>query len=212
MDVIEYATNRGVDSSLIYRWLREGRFGDSANKIKGKWLIIEDKADLILDEILDPAQRKKPSPPDTHPRQSQNNGADIPPFSASKAEQAFYKAKTAELEYKKLKGTLILAADAERATMEFARNVRDAMLNIPPRMAAILSAERNPHAVMQKLLTEINLSLRGCGLDKKAPLEEAIMPQLLSLLDDIAGGENNDIKGRAEKIKAAIIGEKKEEI
>lgn len=68
------------------------------------------------------------------------------------------KAKTekAEIEVQRLRDELIPAAEVEKEIFERYRTVRDALENIPARVAAGLAAETDEHTIKTLLVTEIN--------------------------------------------------------
>jgi len=71
------------------------------------------------------------------------------------------KAKTekAELELRRLKGELLEKDRVEKREFELGREVRDAVENVPNRVAALLAAEGDQHKVRKILLDELKKAL-----------------------------------------------------
>lgn len=85
--------------------------------------------------------------------------AGIPQIVVSKAVRAAYDAKLAELEYKKQIGERVPVAEVRREAFSLARRVREALLNIPDRVAAELAAEMDAAAVHMRLTAELRQAL-----------------------------------------------------
>ncbi len=85
-------------------------------------------------------------------------------FAAAQAEKECYKAKLAKLEYEEKIGRLVDRDSVEREAYRVGRVVRDAMLSIPDRLAALVTAETDQaknHAILTK---EIMAALKGLPL------------------------------------------------
>ena len=85
-------------------------------------------------------------------------------FADAQAEKERYKAKLAKLEYEEKIGKLVDRENVEREAFRVARVVRDAMLSIPDRLAALVTAETDQaknHTLMTK---EIMAALKGLPL------------------------------------------------
>lgn len=70
-----------------------------------------------------------------------------------------YKAAVKKLEYEERTGKLISADKVRETAFDVARRVRDAMLNIPDRVSALIAAESNEIKVRELLTKEIRQSL-----------------------------------------------------
>ena len=85
-------------------------------------------------------------------------------FAEAQAEKERYKAKLAKLEYEEKIGKLVDRESIEREAFRVARVVRDAMLSLPDRLAALVTAETDQaknHTLMTK---EIMAALKGLPL------------------------------------------------
>lgn len=79
----------------------------------------------------------------------------------SRAARELYDAALTKLKYEREVGDLIETAEVNRQIFGLAREVRDAMLNIPDRIAAQLASTTDEHKVHALLSDEINSSLAG---------------------------------------------------
>jgi hypothetical protein len=95
-----------------------------------------------------------------------------------------YKARLARLDYELRTGQLIRAEQVEEAAMELARTVRDSLLNLPDRLAAILAAESDPaktHKILtdelRKALNELATHDAGDGPAGAVGLSQGVQPR-----------------------------------
>jgi phage terminase Nu1 subunit (DNA packaging protein) len=86
-------------------------------------------------------------------------------YAAARAQHERFKARLAQLELEEREGKLVEAEAAKREAFRVARLVRDAMLNIPDRVAAELAAETNQFKVHQRLTHEIRRALEDMKLE-----------------------------------------------
>jgi phage terminase Nu1 subunit (DNA packaging protein) len=63
--------------------------------------------------------------------------------------------RLAELDRKQREGELVERGDVEEAAFATARRVRDALMNIPARVASLYAAETDPQKIHQNLEDEI---------------------------------------------------------
>jgi phage terminase Nu1 subunit (DNA packaging protein) len=69
--------------------------------------------------------------------------------------------KLAELDRRQREGKLVERREVEEAAFSTARNVRDALLNIPARVSSLYAAETDPQKIHQSLDDEIRTVLTG---------------------------------------------------
>lgn len=79
-----------------------------------------------------------------------------------------YKANLAELKYQEMIGTLVRKSDVEKEAFRVGRLVRDAILNVPSRLAGILAAESDQRKVFELLEKELRQALEALALDDMA--------------------------------------------
>jgi phage terminase Nu1 subunit (DNA packaging protein) len=80
-------------------------------------------------------------------------------FRQAQAQERAYSAKLAELEYKKAIGELVSAADVQAELSRIFATFREAMQQIPNRLAAVLAAETDQARVHDVLDVEIRNAL-----------------------------------------------------
>jgi phage terminase Nu1 subunit (DNA packaging protein) len=73
--------------------------------------------------------------------------------------------RLAELELEQREGKLVEADVVQREAFKAARQVRDALLNLPDRVAGVLAAETNQFKVHQMLTKEIRRALEDLKFD-----------------------------------------------
>lgn len=93
-------------------------------------------------------------------------------FSAAQAKERHYKAELAKLEYEERIGRLVEVEKVEMRAFRLARQVRDAMLNLPSRLAGIFAAEtdqRRVHDLMEQEIRQALEALAGAEDDLAKP-------------------------------------------
>lgn len=89
------------------------------------------------------------------------SGASGPSLAQSRAVREAYSARLAKLEYEKAIGKVVEADAVKTQAFKVARSVRDALLNIPDRVASELAAEADPARVHARLSGEIREVLQA---------------------------------------------------
>lgn len=87
-------------------------------------------------------------------------------FAAARARKEHYRALQEELTYKKLVGELVDAADVQHAASRTARLVRDSLLAIPDRCAAMIAAESNVNKCHELILLEVENALSELSVEQ----------------------------------------------
>jgi hypothetical protein len=82
-------------------------------------------------------------------------------YARARAEREHYSALLAKLEYEERAGKLIDTDDVKAQAFRTFREIRDRMLNIPDRVAAIIAAETEPAKIHEILSVEITTALNG---------------------------------------------------
>ncbi len=82
-----------------------------------------------------------------------------PSYSQSRAVREAYLAKTARVRYELLVGSVVRADEVRSQAFNVHRIVRDALLNVPHRVAAELAATTSVHLVHQILIRELTAAL-----------------------------------------------------
>jgi len=153
----EYSRQKNVTRAAINYHVKNG----AITLING--LIDPGLADKELMENSDPAReglRKIPGPKATGA--IKGDGDNGLTYKQAKIMLINYQAKLAELTYKEKIREIVKAKDVETAAFNTARNVRDQLLNIPDRIAAIVAAESDKRKVHKILQNEFEKALEGC--------------------------------------------------
>lgn len=161
----QYATHRGVSKPAVLQAIREGRLKQSVTREEGQ------KAYKIDPELAD----KEWAATTSLDRGEHNNrmmlrdaGAegDAASFAASRAKREAYEAELARLKFEQQAGTLVDAESVKKEAFKTSRTIRDAMLNIPDRVASELSGLDDAFAIHRRLTEEIRKVLESAlGVD-----------------------------------------------
>jgi len=84
-----------------------------------------------------------------------------PSLAQSKAVEAAYKAKTARLDYLERTGELVPVESVRREAFERGRNIREAIMSVPSRVAADVFAAETIADAEQIIENELRNALRG---------------------------------------------------
>ncbi len=153
----EYARQRGVSRQYVGQMVAKGVIKLTGRKVD------TDQADAALAAVREPVrpERRAEAPaavPDVPalPRP----GGDLPTLLLkTRIKSEVERAKLLEIKAKVETGKYVDADDVKVAAFNKARVVRDALLNIPERLAAVLAAESDARRVHQLMVAEIRLAL-----------------------------------------------------
>lgn len=104
-----------------------------------------------------------PSPPSAPSPVVPSGGA--PPYATSRAIREAYTARLAKITYEERSKALVDASRVQAEAFRRARDVRDALLAVPGRLAAILAAETDPAVVETRLTEELRSALEALSHD-----------------------------------------------
>ena len=153
----EYARQRGVSRQYVGQMVAKGIIGLSGRKVD------TEQADAALAALREPARperRPKSEVSAPTPGAQQTNSGDLPTLLLkSRIKSEVERAKLLEIKARFEAGKYIAVDDVKVAAFNRARVVRDALLNIPERLAAMLAAEGDARRVHQILATEIRSAL-----------------------------------------------------
>lgn len=96
-----------------------------------------------------------------------------PAIALSQAKKEEFRAKLVELEYEERVGTLVRKDEVEKEMFRIGRLVRDAVMNVPSRLAGILAAESDQRKVHDQLETELRQALEALAVDDEPVTEGA---------------------------------------
>lgn len=107
-------------------------------------------ASIYLDDRLEDDEIPEPEEDKKHPV-----------FARSQARKELFRSKLAELEFLERVGKVVDKEKGEAEQFRLGRLVRDAMLNIPDRLAGVLAAETDQRKIHELLMKEIRQSLEA---------------------------------------------------
>lgn len=176
--VREYARHRGVSHTAVEKAIKSGRIQKEPDGT-----IDPAKADAAWACNTNPAQQRKPEPELLKPVPIPTNpspqlapirqptprlvaeaetvpsGVAGPNYQVSRAIRETYNAKLTRLDYEERTGKLLNAEDVAREAFAVARRVRDRLLCIPSRMAAVLASETDSKAIERLMDQELRIAL-----------------------------------------------------
>jgi phage terminase Nu1 subunit (DNA packaging protein) len=85
----------------------------------------------------------------------------IPDLNESRARREHYQAELAKLEVDHRRSELVAADAVKKEAYSVAKTVREALINIPDRVANLLAAETDASAIHMALTEEITQALEG---------------------------------------------------
>ena len=158
----EYARQRGVSRQYVGQMVAKGIIGLTNRKVD------TEQADAALAALREPARPERRGKPETLVPTPEVVPATPMPTSAgdlptlllkSRIKSEVERAKLLEIKARVEAGKYIAVDDVKVAAFNRARVVRDALLNIPERLAAMLASESDERRVHQILVTEIRAAL-----------------------------------------------------
>lgn len=179
----QYGALRGVSGEAIRKAIKTGRLQKSVSYDEKGWPRIDPaiaetewppgKAPTrsklepdVADEILATAGVQVPvfDPDQEIPEPTLEIGErSASALARNRAVREAYEARLKKLDWEQKSGLLVEADAVKSEAFKMARSVRDAMLNIPDRLAAEIAAETDQFKVHQRLEEEIRKALEGLG-------------------------------------------------
>ncbi len=150
MKISEYARHRGVSHVAVIKALNDGRIEREADGS-----IDPVKADEAWSRNTNQAHGRKRSANSEAPSSGASMGSAGPNFAQSRAIKEAYHARLAKLSFEEKSGALVRTDNVKVAWFNILRVMRDRVLNMPDRMAPLLSAEDDPKKVREMLDVEL---------------------------------------------------------
>jgi hypothetical protein len=171
-----YARHRGVSLKAVQKALGSGRIEKTAAALidvelaDANWARRTAPRPLAAKPSLNDEQAADEGPEVPHERTRDDtqriprSRADVPlgsgaDYSRARAIRENYLARMAKLDFEERSGKLMSRDEVKVAAFNRFRTFRDAMLNIPDRLAALVAAETDPVRVHDLLTTEIRNAL-----------------------------------------------------
>ncbi len=137
-----YASHRGVSHKAVQKAIAAGRIS------------------TLPDGRIDSDAADREWETNTRERVDRDEGEfGASQYSKARAVREHYQARLAKLEYEQKVGSLVSKDEVQIATYNMTRQFRDAMLNIPDRVAAMLAAESEAARCYEILAIEIRKAL-----------------------------------------------------
>lgn len=159
----EYAAHIGASPAYVTKLGKQGRLVEREQE--GKRLVDFDLTDRLVRNTTDMGRARNGAnaSPDRAPSVPiapiADGGRVDAIFRQAQAQERAYNAKLAELEYKRAIGEVVSAADVEAELSRVFAAFREAMMQIPARVSAVLAAETDPAKVAETLNDEIRRAL-----------------------------------------------------
>lgn len=158
----EYARHRGIRKPSVTKLITQDKI-----LVTPEGLIDQELSDLLLDNFSQTRSAPKEStqsnigsgPVATARKNLIERLESTGTYAEKRALLTGYKAELAKLELERAKGKLVDADTVEKAAFDCARKVRDGILSIPIRIAAILAAESSEQKVREYLTAELTQAL-----------------------------------------------------
>jgi hypothetical protein len=162
----EAARREGVSQPYVAKLIKQGRLEkDDAGRVRLVQLRAVRATDLDPSRGHHKAQQKVPSAVHVDPPQDPPNRG----FTAARTRREEQQAVLAELDVRKRTGELVEWSKVEAMNASTAVMVRESLLAIPDRLAAVLAAETDERRVRQLLDSELRTALASLAASLKKP-------------------------------------------
>ena len=164
----EYARRKGWQPSYINKLVKQGIVPLCEGRVDPA------EADAAIVRHRDPARKRRQARTGAAPQQGNEGSAvhsdngsdeieldDTVSYAQARAVREAYRARREKLLYEQLRGRLLDAGELKTAAFKKARIVREALLNIPGRVSAVLAAESDEANVRTLLIAEIREALEA---------------------------------------------------
>ena len=159
VSIRQYGKHRGVSHTAVEKAVKQGRIRLTAD---GK--VDVEAADRDWSRNSSPVNAPKPALRTAPISDGPSSG---PTYAQSRAVRELYLARLAKIEFEERSTKLVSRDEVRVAAFTTARTVRDNLLNIPDRLAAMLGAESDPSRVHQILTEEIRKALSELSGDHR---------------------------------------------
>ena len=159
----EYAAHIGASGPYVTKLGHQGRLVE--REVNGKRMVDFELTDRLVRNTADLGRARNGAnaapgrAPSTPIAPLAESGKVDAIFRQAQAQERAYNAKLAELEYKRAIGEVVSAADVEAELSRVFAAFREAMMQIPARVSAVLAAETDAAKVADTLTDEIRRAL-----------------------------------------------------
>lgn len=147
MSLREYARHRGISHQAVRKALARGRITELRRE--GNRILVDSAAaDQQWNQATDQARQRG--------EQAQQHGSETSrAYASARAVREQYEARLARLAFEEKSGKLVSSDEVKVAAFNAARNARDALLNIPDRIAPMITGMTDTRAIHRTLTEEI---------------------------------------------------------
>lgn len=170
----QYAALKGITPAAVSKAAKEGRLKHSITRSPNGRL---QKIDVVMankewEANTDPSKVRGKNKPADEPVEATvappppvqgNLELPFPPdpsISSSRNRLESYRAQLAKLDFDERSGRLVKADDVKDQAFKLARGLRDALMNIPDRLACELAGITDQHVIHTRISDEIRLALQ----------------------------------------------------
>lgn len=157
----EYAKQRGVTKQAVSKALRDGRISYTEDE-NGRKMIDPSTADQEWNDNTH-VPRSAPKEPSISTDKPPKVG---PSYADSRRIREAYQAQLAKLDFEERRGKLVSSDQVKTEAFKIGRAVREAILNVPDRIAAELAGETDQHKVHTRLREELEKALEELSSGK----------------------------------------------
>lgn len=166
LSMTDFAKSRGMTMKDIKKAIKDEIISDAVKLGRNdRKLILVDKANALLDEHLGiekPQEFERHAPGSGHRDGSMMvDETSIGAYSKARAVKETMAAKTAQVKYEQLTGSLVDADEVRSAAKIVGLNLRNSLLNLPNKLAPILAAETDVLKAKRILEDEIRSALEN---------------------------------------------------
>ncbi len=158
----EYAKRKGVAARTIGKYVQRKMIPLHKNKIDP-----EEADELLAKVLVQPLGSGRQTTAGKEAKAPKMS--DLDTYVGARTREKQLKVELLELDVQLKRGEMVLTKDVEFAAFSMARAVRDRMLNIPDRVAAILAAEHGESKVHKILINQIENELRSISIESIQP-------------------------------------------
>jgi hypothetical protein len=159
LSIRRYAEHRNISHTAVQKAIKQGRIRPAPD---GR--IDVEQADRDWNRNTSPVNAPKPAARAPVANESQPGG---PTYAQSRAVRELYLARLAKIDFEERTSKVVSRDEVTVAAFTKARTIRDNLLNIPDRLAAMLAAESDAARAHEILTVEIRKALDEFSSDDR---------------------------------------------
>lgn len=170
-NISQYAAHRGISQPAVSSAIKSGRLERSVRREGKRYVIdfaIADQewarntgvSDKPAHIVTATKQASPPPPAASKPAAEPENSDEEMSFAEARTQSEIYKAKTAELEYRRKAGELLDRAETRASVFDAFKVARDLILAAPPRIVAVALAAKTENEAILAVKDQLHTVLR----------------------------------------------------